>query len=403
MNSQHDIVIIGGGLVGASLACALEGSGLDVAMVEALAVGPSGPARPSFDQRNLALADASLNALSALRVLALLQLPPEPIARIHVSRVGDFGAVRLRAADYGRARFGAVVVARDLGLALEARLAQLPSLIRYCPARVLALQADPEFWRIRIAREDGEHELRARLLVGADGTHSTVREALGIASQITDYRQSLLVSAVSTSRPTDGSAWERFGDSGPMALLPRPDGLYGSILGVAHDQAEAQAALPDQDYLALLQRRFGGRAGRFVQVGARSVYPIRRLLAERLYGPRAVLLGNAAQTIHPIGAQGFNLGLRDALTLAELLIDEGDPGAPTRLAAYAARREQDRRQTLAFSDGLARVTANTGFGMHTLRSLGMLALEHLPGMKTPLVTGAMGYRGHVPALTRAAS
>lgn len=403
MHTQHDIVIIGGGLVGASLACALESSGLDVAMVEAFAADTGASARASFDERNLALADASLNALSALGVLAHMRLPPAPIARIHVSRAGDFGAVRLQARDYGRAHFGAVVVARDLGAALEARLARLRALTRYCPAKVLALSAAADGWQVRIAGPDGERLLHARLLVGADGTHSMVREALAIGTETTDYRQTLLVSAVTTSRPPDGGAWERFSDTGPVALLPRPDGLYGSVLGVAGDDAAAVAALDDAAYLALLQQRFGGRAGRFLRVGPRSMYPIRRVLAKRLSGPRAVLLGNAAQTIHPIGAQGFNLGLRDALTLSELLADGGDPGEPQRLSRYPGLRREDRERTLAFSDGLARITANPGFSMHLLRSLGMLALEHLPTLKAPLVAGAMGYRGQVPALARASA
>lgn len=400
MSAQHDIAIIGGGLVGASLACALEETGLDVAMVEAVAAENGAAARARFDERNLALADASLNALSALGVLEHMRLPPAPITRIHVSRAGDFGAVRLQALDYGRAHFGAVVVARDLGAALEARLGRLRALTRYCPATVQTLSATADGWEVRIADADGERLLHARLLVGADGTHSAVRAALGIGTETTDYRQTLLVSAVATSRAPDGGAWERFSDTGPVALLPRPDGLYGSVLGVAGDDAAAVAALDDAAYLALLQQRFGGRAGRFLRVGPRSMYPIRRILAERLSGARAVLLGNAAQTIHPIGAQGFNLGLRDALTLAELLADGGDPGEPQRLLRYPGLRREDRERTLAFSDGLARITANPGFAMHLLRSLGMLALEHLPDLKAPLVAGAMGYRGHVTALTR---
>jgi len=397
---QHDIVIIGGGLVGAGLACALNGSGLDVALIEAIAADNGTQARPSFDERNLVLADASLNALKRLAVLRHLKQPPAPVQRIHVSRAGDFGAVRLHANDYGRERFGGVVVARDLGQALEAAVNALPALTRYCPAKVLALQSGTDHWRVRLHREGGEQTIAARLLVGADGSQSFVRSALGIGSEVTDYQQTLMVSAVASSRATDGQAFERFTDSGPLALLPRPDGLYGSVMGVAHDQAEAVAVLSDADYLALLQQRFGSRAGRFVRVGKRVAYPIRRVLAKQLIAPRAVLIGNAAQTIHPIGAQGFNLGLRDALCLAELLADGGDPGEPQRLSRHVEQRREDRERTLAFSDGLARITANRGFSMHLLRSLGFVALEHLPGLKAPLVSGAMGYRGWVPALAR---
>lgn len=399
---QHDIAIIGGGLVGAGLACALDGSGFNVALIEAVAADDGAQARPSFDERNLVLADASLNALTTLAVLGHLRQPPAPVQRIHVTRAGDFGAVRLNASDYGRAYFGGVVVARDLGQALEAAVNALPALTRYCPAKVLALESAAEQCRIQLQSETGERTITARLVVGADGSQSFVRSALGIGNAVTDYRQTLLVSAVGSNRAVAGQAFERFTDSGPLALLPRPDGLYGSVMGVAHDQADAVAALPDADYLALLQQRFGSRAGRFVRVGKRVAYPIRRVLATQLTASRAVLIGNAAQTIHPIGAQGFNLGLRDALCLAELLADGGDPGEPQRLARYAERRREDRERTLAFSDGLARITANPGFSMHLLRSLGLLALQHLPGLKAPLVSGAMGYRGWVPTLVRPA-
>lgn len=394
----YDIVIVGAGLVGASLACALDGSDLDVAIIESVR-SDAGVPRPAFDERNLALADASLNALEALKVLPHLARPPADIRHIHVSRAGDFGAVRLHAEDFARARLGAVVVARDLGMALEKRLAALPNLTRYCPATVTEFAMQADAWCLRLAGRDTR--IRARLLVGADGTQSAVRDALGIGVHLTDYAQSLFVAAVAVSRPQPGQAWERFTDSGPVALLPRPDGLYGSVLGVASDAAETVADLSDADYLSLLQTRFGGRAGRFLRVGQRSVYPIRRLLAERLGGPRAVLLGNAAQTIHPVGAQGFNLGLRDALTLAECCTNGGDPGSETVVNAYCERRAEDRRRTLAFSDGLARITANPEPMLRPLRSLVMLALEHWPWLKAPLAAGAMGYRGQVPILARA--
>lgn len=405
---MYDVLIIGGGLVGSSLACALEPLGLRVGMVEATPGGATPSAGPpTFDERNLALAAASLNALGALAVLPGLATPPAPLRRIHVSRRGDLGTVRLDARDYGREAFGGVVVARELGVALEARLSTLQTLQRHRPAVLEGLEVHEDHVEVTIAPRGGDASggtrLQARLLVAADGTASPVRAAVGIGACIHDYRQTLFVCSLAAARAPDGTAWERFTEVGPMALLPRPDGHYGAIMGVAADDADAVAALADRDYLALFQQRFGGRAGRFLRVGPRSRYPISRCVAGRLVAPRVVLVGNAAQTIHPIGAQGFNLGLRDALALAQLLGRPGaacDPGCAGLLADYPALRADDREETLAFSDGLARITSNPGMGMHALRSLGLLTLQRMPAIKARLAAGAMGFRGRVPDLAR---
>ena len=400
MIRTHDVVIVGGGLVGASLAIALDGLALDVAMVEAT---PAGELPAVFDQRNLSLAQASVNALQALGVMACLQAPTGPIRRIHVSRAGDFGRVQLEAADYGREAFGQVVVARDFGQALEARLARVEGLVRYRPARFAALEeGDAGSRGLRLETGEGPLQLRARLLVAADGSASAVRQALGIDVRRHDYGQTLFVARVHGERQADGTAWERFTDSGPTAVLPRGDRAFGVVHGVPTAEAAAVAALDEAGWLARIQSRFGWRAGRFLASGERSAYPMVSVLAGRLVAPRAVLLGNAAQAIHPVGAQGFNLGLRDALTLAELLraVPGGDPGADSLLACHAQRRSEDRSRTLAFSDGLARVTANPSPLLRPLRSLGLVAADHAGWLQAWLVGGAMGFRGDVPELCR---
>ncbi|MFT3896858.1 MAG: 2-octaprenyl-6-methoxyphenyl hydroxylase [Thermomonas sp.] len=394
---SHDVVIVGGGLVGASLALALERSGLDVAMVEAT---PAARLPEVFDQRNLSLAEASINALAALGVLPALRAPSGAIRRIHASRNGDFGRLLLRAEDHGREAFGRVVVARDLGDALEARLQSLPKLVRHRPARFLGFgEPDPEWSRIRIAGDSGESMLSARLLVAADGSDSAVRNALGIGAQRHDYGQRLFVARLRAERAPDGTAWERFGDHGPTALLPRGDRHYGLVHAVAENEADEVAALDDGAFLARVQRAFGWRAGRFTDIGPRSAYPAQRIVANTLHAPRAVLVGNAAQSLHPVGAQGFNLGLRDALTLAEMLEAEGiDAVSGDLLERHAQRRREDRERTLAFSDGLARFTSNED--VSALRALGWLAADRSPSLQARIVGGAMGYRGDVPALCR---
>jgi len=399
MIRQHDVLIVGGGLVGASLAIALDALDLDVALVEAT---PPGELPAVFDQRNLSLAAASINALDALGVTALLSAPTGPIQRIHVSRAGDFGSVRLEASDYGREAFGRVVVARDFGEALEARLAQLPRLARYRPARFTGLGEQSDGAReVLLDTVEGPLRLRTRLLVAADGTRSALRDALDIGARSHDYGQTLFVARVRGERAPDGTAWERFTDSGPTALLPRGDRHYGLVHGVPTEQAAQVAALDEAGWLARLQQVFGWRAGRFLASGERSAYPLASCIADATIAPRAVLLGNAAQTIHPVGAQGFNLGLRDALTLAELLRGHAaDPGDTALLQRHAERRREDRERTLAFSDGLARITGNRSPLLRPLRSLGLVAADRAGWVQSMLVGGAMGFRGDVPELCR---
>ncbi len=399
MSERHDVVIVGGGLVGASLAIALDRAGRDVGLVEAT---PADALPAVFDQRNLSFAAATVNALSALGVMPLLGSAPGSIRRIHVSRAGDFGRVQMDAADYQRPWFGQVVVAREFGQALETRLGTLRALTRYRPARFVRLGATVDGYRqVFIAGADGERCLLARLVVGADGTRSGVRDALGIGVDEHDFQQTLFVARIRAARAPDGTAYERFTDSGPTALLPRGDRHYGAVHGVPREQAGAVLALDDAAWLQRLQQAIGWRAGRLLESGPRSAYPLVQVLAQALTGERAVLLGNAAQTIHPLGAQGFNLGLRDALTLAELVAEADDAGSDALLQAHVTRREEDRRQTIAFSGGLARLTSNPAPLLRPLRSLGLLAAQATP-VQSMLVGGAMGFRGEVPALCRGA-
>lgn len=385
--SPLDVLVVGGGLVGSSLACALDRSALRVALVEASA--PQREQPPSFDERNLALNRLSIDALDALGVLAHLHSPPVPIRGVHISSAGDFGRVRLDAAAHGVDAFGGVVVARELGQALQRRLAECRALLHRAPARVL--QARPVDGHTQVELDSGEL-LSTRLLVIAEGTDSILRESLGLGSTHSDYGQTLFVSVVEADRAHAGVAYERFTAEGPVAMLPLAGTRLGSVMTVAREQAEAVQALDDAGYLALLQQRFGWRLGRLRRVGRRSAYAMRLVTANALQGPRCVAVGNAAQTLHPIGAQGFNLGLRDALSLAGLLLDgsAADAGSAALLDEYARRRESDRLRTIDFSDGLARVFAHTAAPVRWLRGLGLAACDHFSDLARPLVRGAMG-------------
>jgi 2-octaprenyl-6-methoxyphenol hydroxylase len=390
MQDHYDVLIAGGGLVGSSLAIALDGAGLDVALVEAAA--PRVDAQPSYDERNLALAAASVNALRALDVLDA-NAPLQPIERIEVSRRGDFGRVHFDANALGLG---------TLGNALLRRLDACRDLARLAPAEVVAIADVGDAIEVALKTPEGERRLRTRLLVGADGTESFVRRALGIDVERRDYAQSAIVTTLTVDNALGATAYERFTASGPVALLPLGARRAGLVLSVPADDATRIAALDDDAFVAFVHERFGYRAGRFSKPGRRKPYPLARALASRTTAPRAVLVGNAAQTVHPVGAQGFNLGLRDALTLAELLRDvasrHGDAGDAAMLARHVERRAADREATTRFSDELVRLTRSDAAPLRLARSIGFHALDRIAPLKRRFALRGMGFRGETPLL-----
>jgi 2-octaprenyl-6-methoxyphenol hydroxylase len=388
------VLIVGGGLVGASLAIALNAAGVDAIMVEAAA--PRADAQPSYDERNLALSRATVNGLQAIGVWRHAAALATPIRHIHVSRAGDFGSVRLDAQREGVDALGWTLPARELGNALLRRLDECQRLRRLAPARLEALEPLAEGWRARVSTAEGTQEIDAALLVGADGTASSVRDRLGIDAETYDYGQTLFVCTVTPERPHANRAYERFADHGPVALLPLAERRCGLVLTVPTEQAADVTALDDEGFLAFAQQRFGWRLGRLARPGKRHPYAIKRVAAGRLTGPRAVLVGNAAQTVHPIGAQGFNLGLRDALTLAELVAAAADPGAPALLEHYVARRAPDRDGTMGMSHGLVQLACLEQPLLGPLRSLALLACDRVPPLRSLLARKGMGFRAEPP-------
>lgn len=394
MTEQCDILVVGGGLVGASLAIALDQAGRDVAMVEVHAAAPS--AEASYGERNLALARASVNGLARLGVWQRVSSQATPIRRLHVSRAGEFGALRLGADEVGVDTLGHTLPARALGAGLQQGIEACRKLRRLAPAWVTAIQPLDSGWRATIERpEGGTRKLDTRLLVAADGGRSRLREWLGIHSEEHDYQQTLFVATVTPEKPMQDCAYERFSDEGPVAMLPLGQQRAGLVLTVASAQADALAALDDNGFLQAAQDRFGSRLGRLSRPGPRHRHPIARVAAGSITAPHAVLVGNAAQTIHPIGAQGFNLGLRDALTLAEMVAAADDPGAPALLDRYAGRRQPDREGVMAFSHGLVRLACLQQPLLAPLRSATLLGLNAGP-MKRALARRGMGFRGQPP-------
>jgi 2-octaprenyl-6-methoxyphenol hydroxylase len=241
----------------------------------------------------------------------------------------------------------------------------------------------------------------ARLVVGADGAQSQVRTAAGIEAQVEDYGQVAVVANVTADRPHEGQAYERFTAAGPLALLPLHDGTLAVIWACRPERAQELLALDEGAYLAQLQAQFGWRAGRFVRAGQRSSYPLRLTRAVTTVAPRAVLIGNAAQALHPVAGQGFNLGLRDAAMLAEVITaSPGDAGAAQLLERFAAWRTRDRSGVVRFTDGLVKLFADQRLPVSLLRNLGLLLFDLAPPAKAALARVSAGFGGPTPRLAR---
>ncbi len=397
-----DVAIAGGGLVGASLALALSQLRLRTALIEAVPYGASN--QPSFDDRTTALSNGSRRVFEALGVWPLIEREATPIRRIHVSDQGRFGFARIDAQEQGLSALGYVVTNRVMGAALWRRL-QEEAVRIVAPARVTGMTLSGARQRIDWAHEEETHVLEARLAVAADGARSTLREAAGVGASTWSYDQVALVANVFTQRFHNHVAYERFTPSGPIALLPMTEGRLGLIWTFAPKEAEQVAQLSDEAFLARLQREFGFRLGRFTRVGARQVYPLALTRSDEHVAPRLAVVGNAAQSLHPIAGQGFNLGLRDAASLAEVLADgrvqqgeDFDPGDGVWLEHYREWREADRVNIVRFTDGLVRLFTQPFGPAKLVRDMGMLAFDLMPAAKDALSQLSLGAAGKVPRL-----
>jgi 2-octaprenyl-6-methoxyphenol hydroxylase len=387
---RYDLAIVGGGLVGASLAIALSGQGLRMALVEAAM--PTVDAVPNYDDRALALAFGTRRIFDGLGLWDDIAPQAGPIEQIHVSERGQFGFTHLDCAEEGVPALGYVITARELGRTLLARLHALPDLEIIAPARVTAVSVDGQAAALTIERDGRPGYLEAGLLVAADGVQSFIRDALQFPVRRWQYGQSAVVANITPERPHRHVAYERFTGSGPVALLPM------------HDELDEVLTLDDEAFTARFQERFGNRLGRFTRVGARQGYPLAMVRATESVRPRVAVIGNAAHTLHPIAGQGFNLGLRDVAALADVVtaaVAGGeDIGDIAVLDRYAKWRGRDQRLVSLATDGLARLFANPLLPLRLGRNLGMLAMDLLPGARHRLARAAMGLTGKLPRLAR---
>jgi 2-octaprenyl-6-methoxyphenol hydroxylase len=396
---EFDIAIIGGGMVGASLALALAAAQRRIVLIEG--VTPDCASHQSFDERTTALGNASRRILEALGVWSGVAEQSGVIRAIHVSDAGHLAFARLSAAEQGIEAFGFVVPNRALGTALWARIRADDRISVRMPATA-SVRTDASGVTLTLAGQGAiaGQTLRARLAVAADGAHSVIRREAGITATEADYGQVGIVANVATDTPHAGTAYERFTAAGPLALLPLRDGSYTIVWARTPEDAVRTLAASDEDFLGSLQQYFGWRVGKFVRVGRRASYPLKLTRADESVAQRTVLIGNAAQSLHPVAGQGFNLALRDVAALAELIAAEPDPGAPELLERFAQGRALDRRGVTRFTDGLIRLFGDSRAPVRVARDVGLLLFDLLPPAKRALARVSLGFGGRTPRMAR---
>ncbi|MFQ6370873.1 2-octaprenyl-6-methoxyphenyl hydroxylase [Shewanella sp. YIC-542] len=399
-STEVDIAIVGGAMVGASLALALYQLSkqlqrpLKIALIEAHAAGQG---QSGFDARAIAIAHGSRYALQRMGIWPLLSHLGSPIHDIHVSDRGHFGMTEINASSLHLPTLGAVVELEQVGQALFAALAKT-SVAVYCPLELAAIHSEQQ--RHTLTLSDGR-QLHCRLLVAADGANSKVRQLQQQPQAVTTFEQGAIIANVASNRPHQGMAWERFTEHGPIALLPMAD-CQGqarlSLVWAMDEQAiAAHLALSDEDFLQALQQAFGYRAGQFTAVGQRHSYPLTLSYMARPAYHRTIYVGNAAQTLHPIAGQGFNLGLRDVSGLLQVLTSVlqqgGDVGSAQVIHDYLQCRHGDRHDTISSIECLVRGFSNQYWPLVAGRNLGLRLLSWLPPLKVPVARRAMGWHG----------
>lgn len=382
-----DILIVGGGLTGASLLLALADAGLKTLLVE---TNPfSEHTHPDFDARSLALSPASVRILQMLKVWPGLCESLTAIETIQVSEQHCFGKARLYSEPNNP--LGYVVEMQHISAALHS---MLPPECVLAPAELTAI--NPTDGNVSISRATGDITVKAQLIVAADGVKSTVRTLCRVETKNKPYEQSAVVANIGLARPHQHQAFERFSQSGLLALLPLK-GLRASLVwALPSRDAEHLARLPERDFLMALQRDFGYQLGRFTRVGQRLIYPLQQVVVSQHVMGRVVFVGNAAHTLHPVAGQGFNLGLRDVAMLAQCIIHHGlNPGM---LDTYQASRHHDQTSITRLTDGLIELFTSQIPGLPFARSAGLMVLDNIPLFKNLLTRYARGFAGTIPDL-----
>ena len=386
---QHfDVVIVGGGMAGATAALAIKKNNpnMQIAVIEAFA--PNQQVHPSFDDRSIALADQSVDYLKKFNLFNPDWAFTEAIKQVHVSDRGHFGKTSLHHEDYATDALGYVVEVNPFGAYLHQQLKK-SDIHLFCPAVVEQLAQTQT--QVSLTLNNGE-SVHGKLLVVADGAQSPTRNQLNIAFDSIAYEQGALIANIEVENGHHGQAFERFTEHGPMALLPMTKNRYSLVWCMPKSQLEDYVALSGEAFISALQKAFGYRAGIFKQVGTRASYTLQLGRVEQLVHHRSILIGNAAHTIHPIAGQGFNLGVRDIQVLVELITgNRYELGDYAFTQAYKQAREHDVKTVMTLTDALVRVFSNASRVMALGRSCGLLAMGLSDNLRAPLANQLMGH------------
>lgn len=398
---MFDVLIVGGGMVGASLAVAIKPLNLKVGLIEAFSFGMA--EQPSYDDRSIALSYGSSRIYQGIGIWSKLRSGLESIQHIHISDRGHFGAARMEASEENVPALGYVVESRVLGKLLYDELSS-GEIELIVPAKVYGVEQSADSVQVQIERNGVVDSLQTRLLVVSDGRDSNVREALGISSIRREYHQTALIANITTAKPHQNTAYERFTANGPLALLPLTEGRYSLVWTHRDEEVANTMQLNDADFLNKLQVEFGYRQGTFTKVGQRATYPLVLQKATKEVTGRAVVIGNASHALHPVTGQGLNLGLRDVAQLAELLADaareNADPGAPELLAHYQALREPDHQSVVRYTDTLVRVFSNDFAPLAHARAVALMAVDRVAPLRHWNARQGMGVRQRQTRLAR---
>jgi len=401
---QQQVIIVGGGMVGLSLALMLAKSNIALKLLEAVKY-PNyddenvAPYHSSFDARNTALSRRSVQTYQKLGLWEALQQHATPILQVHITEQGSFGKARLVAEQEKVESFGQVIENAWLGRVLLTQVRQQPLIELIDGVQVTSLTQDDDAVHIEAMR-NGEyiHSLKSKLVIAADGRDSFCRQAIGVGVDEHDYDQVAIVTTVQTSKPHQQVGFERFSALGPLALLPLPGEYRRSVVWPVKKGTEAEwlGEENDQHFLDALQETYGDRAGKFEKTGKRFSYPLSQVLADKQAVGRVVLMGNAAHTIHPVAGQGFNLCLRDADVLVRYLMEQlaksDDIGNPDNLLAYEQARLTDQQRVIKFCDSVVRGFSNQNPILKLLRNTGLIAFDVIPGIKPLVANYAMGLK-----------